>query len=854
MSTSSLPPRPDTIKVEDDRTGMHPVVLRRAFTDHVQYSRSRDLDGATAFDRYMALAYSVRDRLVARWSQTQKTYYKEDVKRAYYLSAEFLLGRALVANLEALGIYEDYRKVLADMGIDLDDLVEREPDAGLGNGGLGRLAACLLESMATLGLPGAGYGIRYEFGIFEQVIRNGAQVERADEWLRFGNPWEIARPEYTVPVQFGGHTEQIQHDGGFRVVWRGAEKILGVPYDTPIAGYGSSTVNSLRLWAARAGEEFDFDLFNAGDYLRAVQSKNDTEVISKVLYPNDNFDAGRELRLRQEYFFVACSIHDIVYRYEKTHSDFSRFADKVAVQLNDTHPAIAIAELMRVLVDEKSVGWDEAWKQTTGTFGYTNHTLLPEALERWPTALFQRLLPRHLEIIHEVNRRFLRLVRDAYPYDAGRLARMSIIEEGPEPHVRMAHLAVVGSHSVNGVARLHTELVKSELLRDFAEMWPERFNNKTNGVTPRRWILACNPSLSKLITEAIGEGWPTDLGRLRELEHHVEDAGFRGRLADVKRRNKESLARLIGRDLGFAVDPSSIFDVQIKRLHEYKRQILNALHIVALYLRHKRGEDVTPRTFIFGAKAAPGYRMAKLIIRFIHAIGEVINHDRRGSPIRVAFLPNYRVSLAEKIIPAADVSEQISTAGMEASGTGNMKLAMNGALTVGTLDGANIEIREAVGAENFFLFGLDAAAVLERRRSGVPGHAAYEATPELKEVIDLVASGFFLPEDRGLFQPLIDALLGRDEYLVMTDFAAYSECQGRVSAAYRDADAWTRMAGLNIARVGGFSSDRTVLEYAREIWDIQPVKIELAPYDGGVAAAAELRSHQPADGADAPEL
>ena len=853
MSSTTLLPRPE-ISVEDDRTGMDPIVLRRAFTDHVQYSRSRDLDGATAFDRYMALALAVRDRLVARWSWTQRSYYDEDVKRAYYLSAEFLLGRALVANLQALEIYDDYKQVLAEMGIDLDALVEREPDAGLGNGGLGRLAACLLESLATLGLPGSGYGIRYEFGIFEQAIRNGAQVERADEWLRFGNPWEIARPEYTVPVQFGGYTEHIGENGGYRVAWRGAEKVLGVPYDTPIAGYGSSTVNSLRLWAARAGEEFDFGLFNAGDYVRAVQSKNDTEVISKVLYPNDNFEAGRELRLRQEYFFVACSIHDIVYRYRKTHADFSHFADKVAIQLNDTHPAIAIAELMRVLVDEYAVAWDDAWKETVAAFGYTNHTLLPEALERWPVSLFRRLLPRHLEIVYEINRRFLRRVMDAYPQDQGRVARMSIIEEGAEPHVRMAHLAVVGSHSVNGVAKLHTELVKAELFRDFHDLWPERFNNKTNGVTPRRWIFACNPGLSNLITERIGAGWVTDLERLRELEPHVEDPEFRARLTAVKLHNKQALAQLIQRELGFPVDPASLFDVQIKRLHEYKRQLLNALHIVALYLRAKRGEDVLPRTFIFGAKAAPGYRIAKLIIRFIHAIGEVINHDQRGTPIRVAFLPNYRVSLAEKIIPAADLSEQISTAGTEASGTGNMKLSMNGALTIGTLDGANVEIREAVGAENFFLFGLTTPEVLERRRANIPGRAGYEATPELREVIDLIASGFFSPEDKGLFQPLLDTLLGRDEYLVMTDFAAYADCQREVSTAFRDADLWTRKAALNIARVGGFSSDRTVLEYAREIWHIRPVKVEIQPYDGGAAAATELSTHPAADGEAPPEL
>ena len=845
---ATRPASPTAVAVEDDRTSMHPAALRRAFTDHVQFTRSRDLESATPFDRYMALAYSVRDRLVHRWSQTQRAYYQRDAKRAYYLSAEFLLGRALVSNLDALGVYDTYREVLGELGVDLGALVEREPDAGLGNGGLGRLAACLLESMATLGLPGVGYGIRYEFGIFEQVIRNGAQVERADEWLQFGNPWEVARPEYTVTVQFGGHTEHISDgEGGFRVAWRGSERVVGVPYDTPIAGHHRNTVNTLRLWAARAGEEFDFGLFNAGDYVSAVQKKNESEVISKVLYPNDNFEAGRELRLRQEYFFVACSIHDIVYRYKKAHATFDKLAEKAAIQLNDTHPAIAIAELMRVLIDEHGVGWDDAWKQTTGAFGYTNHTLLPEALEKWPVALFQRLLPRHLEIIHEINRRFLRRVMMAYPHDPHRLGRMSIITDGSDPQVRMAHLAVVGSHSVNGVAKLHTELIKSQLLRDFHELWPERFNNKTNGVTPRRWIHACNPGLARAVTARIGGAWVTDLERIRELEPHVDDAAFIAELRAVKRKNKEELAKIIHREVGVTVDPSSLFDVQVKRLHEYKRQLLNALHIVALYLRAKRGETVLPRTFIFGAKAAPGYRIAKLVIRFIHAVGEMINGDE-AIPLRVVFLPNYRVSLAEKIIPAADLSEQISTAGMEASGTGNMKLAMNGALTIGTLDGANIEIREAVGAENFFLFGLTEPEVLAFKQRGVPGRVAYEANPELREVIDMVASGFFCPEDRDLFRPLLDNLLGRDEYLVMTDFAAYAACQRDVSEAFRNPEAWTRTAALNIARVGGFSSDRTIAEYARDIWNIEPVEVQLDPYDGGERAAAEIKARAASDG------
>ncbi len=828
---TSIPPSMP-VRVEDDRTSMHPAALRRAFQDHVQFSRSRDVDAATPFDRYVALSLAVRDRLVSRWSATQRTYYEKDTKRAYYLSAEFLLGRALLANLQALGIEEAYRAVLKELGVDLHDLAELEPDAGLGNGGLGRLAACFMESIATLGMPGYGYGIRYEFGIFEQVIRNGGQVERADEWLRFGNPWELERPEYSVPVGFGGHTE-TRHEGNgrYQIVWRPSERIVGVPFDTPIAGFGTPTVNTLRLWAARAHEEFDFGLFNAGDYVRAVQAKNDSEVVSKVLYPNDNFEAGRELRLRQEYFFVTCSVQDIVRRFKKTHATFDGFSDKVAMQLNDTHPAIAIAELMRLLVDEYGVGWDDAWEQTVAAFGYTNHTLLPEALERWPTALFRRLLPRHLEIIQEINRRFLRTVMDAYPQDHARQRRMAIVEEGDGGSVRMAHLAVVGAHSVNGVAKLHSRLLKDELMRDFSELYPDRFNNKTNGVTPRRWLLECNPALAEMITAyAGGREWVTDLSRLEALTPHAEEASARARLRQVKRTNKEHLAKIIRQLMSVEVDPSSIFDVQIKRLHEYKRQLLNVLHIVALYLRLKQGQRVEPRTFLFGAKAAPGYRMAKLIIRFIHAVQYVINGDRSNGVLRIAFLPNYRVSLAEKIIPAADVSEQISTAGMEASGTGNMKLSMNGALTIGTLDGANVEIRDAVGAENFFLFGMTAEEVQARKRANIPGAAALEGNDELREVIRFIESGFFNPDERDLFRPLTDELLGRDQYMVMADFAAYSACQEAVAAAYQDQDAWSKMAFLNIARMGSFSSDRTIREYAREIWQVEPVPVETPVY------------------------
>ncbi len=812
--------------IEDDRTSMHPAALRRAFLDHVQFSRSKNPRTATAFDRYMALSLASRDRLVERWIETQRTYYENDVKRAYYLSAEFLLGRALTANLEALGIYDEYASILKDLGIDIEELFEQEPDAGLGNGGLGRLAACFLESLATLCMPGQGYGIRYEFGIFEQAIRNGYQVERADEWLKFGNPWEIGRPEYTVPVGFGGHTLTVPNDrGGFSVIWQPASRIVGVPYDTPIAGFRTNTVNTLRLWAARSDQEFDFALFNEGDYLHAVESKNASEVISKVLYPNDSFEKGRELRLKQEYFFVACSIHDIVWRYKRTHKGFEDFSSKVAIQLNDTHPAIAIAELMRVFIDEEHVGWDEAWKQTVASFGYTNHTLLPEALERWPMGLFGRLLPRHLEIIQEINRRFLRVVMDHFPQSGRHLAEMAIVSDGKDPEVRMAHLAVVGSHSVNGVAKLHTDLIKSHLLADFYAVYPERFNNKTNGVTPRRWILTCNPTLAALVTEKLGPSWTSNLDRIAEFEPFLAEPDTIQRLAKIKQGNKALLAKIIRDKVNLTVDPASIFDCQIKRLHEYKRQHLAALHAITLYMRAKRGEAVTPRTIVFGAKAAPGYKRATLIIKLIHSIANVLTTDKRQSAVRVAFIPNYRVSLAERIIPAADLSEQISTAGMEASGTGNMKLAMNGAMTIGTLDGANIEIRDAVGPENFFLFGLTAEEVIARRRDRFEGGTALPSLPEVAEALELLRDGFFCPEEPEIFRQLVETLVGFDEYMVLADFASYAKAQQEVEAAFKDADSWTRKAALNITRVGTFSSDRTIREYAKDIWGISPVQV-----------------------------
>ncbi len=808
------------------RAGTSAEALRRAFIDHVEYTRGKNFDSASLYDRYLALALTVRDRLAKSWVKTQRRYYQQDVKRAYYLSAEYLLGRALGNNLINMGLWDTTREALRELGVDLTSLLEMEQDAGLGNGGLGRLAACFLDSLATLDMPGMGYGIRYEFGIFTQEIINGYQVERADEWLKFGNPWEIVRPERIVPVRFYGSVEQTLAPDGRRVArWVGGKTVLGVPYDTPIAGFGARTVNTLRLWQARASAEFDFALFNDGDYERSVVEKNDSEVISKVLYPNDQNQAGKELRLKQEYFFVACSIADIMRRYLKTHSDFVQFPSKVAIQLNDTHPAIAVTELMRVLMDEKRIPWDEAWGITTQTFGYTNHTLLAEALEKWPVALFERLLPRHLQIIYEINQRFLRQVQIRWPFDTDRMARMSLIEESDEKQVRMAHLAVVGSHSVNGVAALHSKLLKGDVMPDFAEMYPEKFNNKTNGVTPRRWLLACNPRLARLITEAIGDKWISDLERLIELEKFAEDAAFVKAFREAKTANKQDLVAHLRDVMWTSLDPTAVFDVQVKRLHEYKRQLLNALHIVHLWIQARKDPSSigVPRAFLFGAKSAPGYKTAKLIIRLINGIGEVVNSDAGRTGLRVAFIPNYRVSLAERIIPAADVSEQISTAGMEASGTGNMKFALNGALTLGTLDGANIELREKVGAENFFLFGLTTDEVAQRKRDGYSGRKVYESNSDVREVLDLINSGFFSPEDKSIFRPLIDGLLDDDRYMVLEDFEGYRKAQTEIAHRYQQPDRWWRSAILNVARSGWFSSDRTIKEYASDIWGIKSI-------------------------------
>src|SRR5437868_7784513 len=808
------------------------AALLHSFTNHLLYSLAKDQYSATELDRYMSLALTVRDRLIERWISTQQRYYKKDAKRVYYLSAEFLMGRALANNLINLGLYDTARDAMKMLNLDLGDVLEQEIDAGLGNGGLGRLAACYLDSMATLDIPGYGYGIRYEFGMFDQDIKDGWQVEKPEEWLRLGNPWEISRPEYRVPVRFGGHVEEHTDDHGrLRVRWIGGEQVVGMPYDTPIAGYGCNSVNTLRLWRARASSDFDLRYFNEGDYEKAVLDKNRSETISKVLYPSDVKQWGRELRLKQQYFFVACSLHDIVRRHLVAYPTLGNFPEKVAIQLNDTHPAVAIPELMRILVDDHAVAWEKAWEVTQASFGYTNHTLLSEALETWPVELFQRLLPRHLTIIYEINRRFLRQVMNRFPNDEARLSRMSIVDDGngtlESKRIRMAYLAVVGSHSVNGVAGLHTELLKANLLHDFHETWPERFYNVTNGVTPRRWLLTANPLLADAITARIGDGWMTQLEQLAKLVDHADDPVFRGEIRSIKQRNKEQLARYIEAEHGISIDRASMFDVQVKRMHEYKRQLLNLLHVVALYQRVKKNPDlaIVPRTFIFGGKAAPAYATAKLIIKLINSVASLVNKDPAvKGKLRVVFLANYRVSLAERIFPASDLSEQISTAGKEASGTGNMKFALNGALTIGTLDGANVEIREEVGADNIYIFGLTAEEieVMRELRTYNP-REYYERNPALRRVLDALQSNLFCPEAPGLFTWIFDSLVGHDEYFHLADMPSYIDTQELVSREFLQPQMWARKAILNVARIGKFSSDRTILEYAQDIWNIESV-------------------------------
>ncbi|MBL8424669.1 MAG: glycogen/starch/alpha-glucan phosphorylase [Candidatus Accumulibacter phosphatis] len=818
---------------EDRRTGLGVDALKRAMLDKLVYVQARFPAVATRRDCFHALAQAVRDRLLQRWVQTARTYRERGSRTVCYMSAEFLIGPQLGNNLINLGIHETARQALSELGLDLESLLDEEGEPGLGNGGLGRLAACYLDSLATLEIPAIGYGIRYEFGIFTQTIRDGWQVELTDKWLRAGSPWLIHRPNIAFDIKLGGHTEhQYEATGSrrLRVQWVPGKLVRGTAWDMPILGYGVNTPNRLRLWAAEAPEEFDFAAFNAGNYDESVNAQISSETITKVLYPNDEQEAGQILRLEQQYFFVSCSLQDMIRLQLQREKNLDHFHEKFVVQLNDTHPSIAVAELMRLLVDEYGMEWAQAWSITRKTFAYTNHTLLPEALEKWRLPLFQRVLPRHFEIICEINERFLDDVRIHFPGDDARLRRMSLIDEDGPRYVRMAHLAVAGSFAVNGVAALHTELLKSDVLRDFYEMWPEKFTNKTNGVTPRRFVLLSNPTMSTLIDETIGSGWPKDMARLRELEPFADDPAFREAWRKVKAGNKNRLVGEIKRVAFVDADPASMFDVQVKRIHEYKRQHLNLLHVVSLYKRLKDNPnlEVAPRTVIFGGKAAPGYFMAKLMIRLVTAVADVIGRDpaMRGK-LQVVFVPNYNVKNAHLIFPGSDLSEQISLAGKEASGTGNMKFQMNGALTIGTLDGANVEIRQEVGDENFFLFGMTTPEVKEVRRLGYRPRTYYETNPHLREVIDLIDSGFFTKGDRDVFRPMIDHLLNHDEYMLLADFQSYIDCQARVSAAYLDREHWSRMSILNVARSGFFSSDRAIREYCEEIWKVKPVRIEL---------------------------
>ncbi len=816
---------------KNHRTALTVEALARSFLDNLLFVQGRSLERATVNDLYMALAHTVRDRLVERWISTVTNYQAQDVRVVCYLSAEFLTGPHLANNLINLGIYDEAEQAMRQLGLDLNVLVEQEEEPGLGNGGLGRLASCFMDSLATLDIPAIGYGIRYEYGIFDQQIRDGWQVESTDKWLRLGNPWALERPEDAFEVKLGGRTEtQSDSTGRAHVTWIPQKVVRGIPHDTPILGYRTNTANTMRLWSAQAVESFDFGIFNNGDFVGAVADKVSSENISKILYPNDDGLQGKQLRLAQQFFFVSCSLQHILRIQLTQKRPLAELHRNFSIQMNDTHPAIAVAELMRLLVDEHSLEWDVAWHVTQNCLSYTNHTLLPEALEQWPRSLFASLLPRHLEIIVEINRRHLEGVRAKFPGDEERVRRLSLVNESSGGFVRMAHLAALGSHAINGVAELHTELLKTNVLRDFYDLTPQKFSNKTNGVTPRRWMVLSNPRLTKLLNARLGCGWIRDLDKLRRLEPMVDDAELREEWRAIRQHNKLQLAAYIHERLGIAIDPESMFDVLVKRLHEYKRQHLQILHILTLYKRIQLDPDcaVVPRTFLFGGKAAPSYRMAKLIIKLIHAVGEAINSDPlvRGR-LKVVFLPDYSVKLGQRVYPAADLSEQISLAGKEASGTGNMKFAMNGAITIGTLDGANIEIREEVGAENFFLFGLTAAEVQQRKAAGYNPRTFYDGNPSLREAVDALASGEFSHGDRGLFEPLVQSLLTSDDYLLLADYQSYIDCQERVSAAWTDKDEWTRMSMLNVARIGKFSSDRSIRDYCADIWKTWPVKIQV---------------------------
>ena len=825
---------PQSGSQKGQRTALGADALAQSFLDNLFFVQGRSVERATVNDLYLALAHTVRDRILERWISTLKNFQAQDVRVVCYLSAEFLTGPHLANNLINLGIYDETEQAMRQLGIDLKVLIEQEEEPGLGNGGLGRLASCFMDSLATLDIPAIGYGIRYEYGIFDQQIRDGWQVESTDNWLRLGNPWALERPEDGFEVKLGGRTEtHTDAEGRSRVKWIPNKVVRGVPYDTPILGYRTNTVNTMRLWAAQAVVSFDFETFNQGDYIGAVADKVSSENISKILYPNDEDVQGKELRLAQQFFFVSCSLQHILRIQTSQNRPLAELHRNFAIQMNDTHPAIAVAEMMRLLVDEHSMEWDAAWYVTQHALSYTNHTLLPEALEQWSRSLFGSLLPRHLEIVEEINRRHLIDVRKKFPGDEGRVQRLSLINEygsNGEKSVRMAHLASLGSHAINGVAALHTELLKTNVLSDFYALSPEKFSNKTNGVTPRRWMVLSNPRLAELLTARLGAAWIRDIEKLRRLEPMIEDADFCQEWRAIKRDNKGQLSAYIQESLGIATDPDSIFDVLVKRMHEYKRQHLQVLHILTLLKRIQRDPSAVqvPRTFIFGGKAAPGYRMAKLIIKLIHSVGEAINSDPlvRGR-LKVVFLPDYSVKLGQRVYPAADLSEQISLAGKEASGTGNMKFAMNGAITIGTLDGANVEIREEVGADNFFLFGLTVSEVEQRKLAGYNPRELYESNANLREVLDSLAGGEFSHGDRNLFQPLVNSLLTNDDYMLLADYQSYIDCQDTVSLAYTNQKEWTRMSILNVARIGKFSSDRSIRDYCADIWKTWPVSFQL---------------------------
>lgn len=818
--------RNSSLKPSEQRLDVRSI--RKGVANHLHYTVGKNLDELTERDWFMGMAHAIRDRLTERWMRTTQNYQQQDIKRVYYLSLEFLIGRSLKNSILNLDIAPECQKLLSEFEAIESNILEMEPEAALGNGGLGRLAACFLDSMATLNLPGEGYGIRYEYGMFHQHIFNGWQREQPDNWLRYGNPWEFPRPETLYPVEFGGHVVEYRHETGrLAYHWADTEHVMAMAYDMPIPGFNTDTVNNLRLWSAKSSRDFDLEYFNAGDYIKAVEHKNISETLSKVLYPSDNTLSGRELRLKQEYFFISASLQDIIHKHLEQYRTLDNFSDKVAIQLNDTHPALAIPELMRLLLDRFHIPWQRAWHITVNTFSYTNHTLLPEAIEVWPVSLFKQLLPRHLQIIYEINQRFLRDVSHRYPGDVERLRRMSLIGEDGGKHIRMGNLAFIGSHKVNGVAALHTQLMRETIFADFEAFFPRRIVNKTNGITPRRWLNEANPALTSLISERLGRDWITNLSQLKRLAPLAEEAEFRAQFRAVKQANKQYLTHYIWQFLEIEVNPNSLFDVQIKRIHEYKRQLLNVLHVITHYvrLRNNPTSEMVPRTVIFAGKAAPGYTHAKLIIKLINDVADVINHDPLiGDRLKVIFIPNYDVSTALRIIPAADLSEQISTAGTEASGTGNMKLALNGALTIGTLDGANIEMREEVGAENFFIFGMNAAEVSELNRSGYNPWDWYNENPELKIVLDMISNGFFSPEEPDRFKPIVDALTkGGDRYFLLADYADYIHCQNQVDALYQQTEEWTRRAILNTANMGKFSSDRTIREYASEIWNIHSI-------------------------------